>query len=434
MKTHMYLTQKLAVVGLTGIAASTLFLVGCNNGVAETQSTNTQSAAPTVQTALENAAPTNAALPMDESQPHSHDDGAESAELGVHARNTNLEVSMQPTTLAPNKMATWTLRVLDKKSGQPVKDFQVEMTKLMHLIVVKSDLSWFNHIHPTYKGNGVFTISAMVPRDGSYKLYADYTPKNGTQEVPQHAFNVGAVSSVSPSFVADKPDAKGWMTRTVVSHPEEQPDGIAGATYQVALMPMPVKLVSGQDVMLHFQVRDAKGRPVKDLQPYLGTMGHMVVLSGDTNIYLHVHPMGSDMKGMDMSGMDMKGIKMSFSGSQPKLQLAVMSSATTAKSQFQLVHEESKPAKSGSDVIFHTNFPKAGIYKAWGQFRHRDKIITAPFVLNVGQGAIKTAQSSTRSGGKTAQNVIYTCPMHPEVQSKKPGDCPKCGMALVPKA
>ena len=26
----------------------------------------------------------------------------------------------------------------------------------------------------------------------------------------------------------------------------------------------------------------------------------------------------------------------------------------------------------------------------------------------------------------------YTCPMHPEVVSDKPGNCPKCGMALVP--
>ena len=26
----------------------------------------------------------------------------------------------------------------------------------------------------------------------------------------------------------------------------------------------------------------------------------------------------------------------------------------------------------------------------------------------------------------------YTCPMHPEVISEKPGKCPKCGMNLVP--
>jgi hypothetical protein len=32
-----------------------------------------------------------------------------------------------------------------------------------------------------------------------------------------------------------------------------------------------------------------------------------------------------------------------------------------------------------------------------------------------------------------AQEKVYTCPMHPEVTSDKPGKCPKCGMNLVPK-
>jgi multidrug efflux pump subunit AcrA (membrane-fusion protein) len=31
---------------------------------------------------------------------------------------------------------------------------------------------------------------------------------------------------------------------------------------------------------------------------------------------------------------------------------------------------------------------------------------------------------------KLEKDVIYTCPMHPDVKSDKPGDCPKCGMAL----
>lgn len=30
-------------------------------------------------------------------------------------------------------------------------------------------------------------------------------------------------------------------------------------------------------------------------------------------------------------------------------------------------------------------------------------------------------------------NAIYTCPMHPEVRRKGPGNCPKCGMALEPE-
>jgi hypothetical protein len=38
-------------------------------------------------------------------------------------------------------------------------------------------------------------------------------------------------------------------------------------------------------------------------------------------------------------------------------------------------------------------------------------------------------------GGKAGKQpgTIYTCPMHPEVTSDKPGSCPKCGMRLVAK-
>lgn len=34
---------------------------------------------------------------------------------------------------------------------------------------------------------------------------------------------------------------------------------------------------------------------------------------------------------------------------------------------------------------------------------------------------------------KADAKEIYTCPMHPDVKSDKPGKCPKCGMKLVKK-
>ena len=38
----------------------------------------------------------------------------------------------------------------------------------------------------------------------------------------------------------------------------------------------------------------------------------------------------------------------------------------------------------------------------------------------------------TKSEKKEAVK-IYTCSMHPEVKSNKPGKCPKCGMDLIEK-
>ncbi|GGN45992.1 copper-translocating P-type ATPase [Novosphingobium indicum] len=34
---------------------------------------------------------------------------------------------------------------------------------------------------------------------------------------------------------------------------------------------------------------------------------------------------------------------------------------------------------------------------------------------------------------EASDHTIYTCPMHPEVRQEGPGDCPKCGMHLVPE-
>ena len=43
-------------------------------------------------------------------------------------------------------------------------------------------------------------------------------------------------------------------------------------------------------------------------------------------------------------------------------------------------------------------------------------------------------EHAERGGAATVLAGKYTCPMHPEVVSDKPGDCPECGMALEPMA
>jgi hypothetical protein len=47
--------------------------------------------------------------------------------------------------------------------------------------------------------------------------------------------------------------------------------------------------------------------------------------------------------------------------------------------------------------------------------------------------AAKNDREKSTVGESTPATAVYTCPMHPEVQSDKPGKCPKCGMTLVKK-
>lgn len=44
---------------------------------------------------------------------------------------------------------------------------------------------------------------------------------------------------------------------------------------------------------------------------------------------------------------------------------------------------------------------------------------------------VNSTQKNTALESKASEKVIYTCSMHPEIRSDKPGDCPKCGMELV---
>lgn len=41
--------------------------------------------------------------------------------------------------------------------------------------------------------------------------------------------------------------------------------------------------------------------------------------------------------------------------------------------------------------------------------------------------------ASAQSAGPAADSVVYTCPMHPQIVRDSPGNCPICGMKLVPK-
>ena len=55
-------------------------------------------------------------------------------------------------------------------------------------------------------------------------------------------------------------------------------------------------------------------------------------------------------------------------------------------------------------------------------------------IVGVGLGAFVGTLSKSSSKSMSVQKTVYQCPMHPEVISDKPGNCPICGMTLVKKS
>jgi len=50
-----------------------------------------------------------------------------------------------------------------------------------------------------------------------------------------------------------------------------------------------------------------------------------------------------------------------------------------------------------------------------------------------GKAPLPDSSAMTKDSSMKQTSAVYTCKMHPEVTSDKPGKCPKCGMDLVKK-
>lgn len=149
-----------------------------------------------------------------------------------------------------------------------VTRFAVRHDKRLHLIAVRDDFSGFRHVHPTMAADGTWSADLDLT-GGAHRLFADFQEEGAEVAVAQADLAVRGSGFSGP---APRPPA---LTRTTTV------DG-----YQVSLAG---DLVAGAGSELTLTVtRD--GRPVTDLEPYLGAYGHLVVLRGADKQYLHAHP------------------------------------------------------------------------------------------------------------------------------------------------
>jgi P-type Cu+ transporter len=193
---------------------------------------------------------------------------------------------------------------LKDKAGNPVDELEVNHEKLLHLIIVDEQLQKYYHVHPERTGKGEFTIENNLP-EGFYKAFIDIKPKNKAYEVEPVPFIIGNPSPVTHGH-------------------ELTPD----TTFRKSVDGETVKLnissfKAGEPVTLSFDLNQT------NLTPYLGAMGHIVILDEYGKQFLHVHP------------------------------------------------------ENGDKPIFKTKFAKPGIYKIWAEFKQNGKVRAFPFVIEM---------------------------------------------------
>lgn len=218
--------------------------------------------------------------------------------------------------------------------GSPVTAYDVEHEKQLHLIAVRRDFTGFQHVHPTLDpATGLWSVDLdLTP--GTWRVFTDF---KATGADP---LTLGTDLAVDGDYQPAAPAAEN-RTATV-------------GDYEVSLEG---DLTAAADAKLRLSV-SKDGAPVTDLEPYLGSYGHLVALREGDLAYLHVHPDGTPGDG------------------------------TT---------------EPGPEVVFYASVPSAGTYHLYLDFQHDGVVRTAAFTVTAGErsGAEPGATDMTPSESAT---------------------------------
>jgi hypothetical protein len=219
--------------------------------------------------------------------------------------------------------------------GHPELRYDIDMTKIMHMIVVSDDLVDFQHVHPVLHPDGHLTIDLHLAERGLYHIYLDGLPHGSSR----HVFRFDVPSETNA------PAAKRALHATGAS--------VAVGPYTVTIDPTSVPAGEIATIDVHIF---KNGRPANDLHPYLGVMAHGVFIGVNDLAYMHGHGMTADM--LDMNSANDCGDSM-------------MAAMTPMPPDLNI----------GNTFEFQVLAPSSQDYDFWMQFMGGKTLYTAPFLI-----------------------------------------------------
>lgn len=262
-------------------------------------------------------------------------EGMNSKPVAQSHRSYDLEVTSNTEGIKPKQPVNFSFKVKNDK-GEILKNYEVAHEKIMHFIVVRKDLQEFQHIHPEFnQSTGEFSVQVTFPTDGSYRVFPDFTPGDENPSkltvTLSKDINVGDLNKYTA------------QSATVDTTPTKTVDG-----YSIAYKLNPAQPKAQSDFNFTLSVTQ-NGKPVTDLQTYLGALGHSVILREGILDFIHAHAGEASSTGAMMDHGNM------------------MQNTST----------------KGPDINFSTSFPEPGIYKLFTQFQHQGKVVTTDYIINV---------------------------------------------------
>lgn len=239
---------------------------------------------------------------------------------------------LEPQNPAPETETTLIVELRDE-GGEPLTGLQIEHERLVHVIAVSEDLSYFTHIHPddfgtiteAMKKNAQFPVKIAFPKAGKYAIAANFL----------HEGHEGVVKGFVQ--VGESPES---LTLTKDFARTKQVEDIT-----VELKLDAGGLRSGEEAHLEYAMKDSSGKPIEDMTPYLGAPMHVAIWSFDLSYFQHTH---GEVPGYG--------------------------------------HDVPAGAKFGPLVDVHPMFPYPGLYKVISEFARGSKVYRASFVVEVAPG------------------------------------------------
>jgi Cu+-exporting ATPase len=227
----------------------------------------------------------------------------------------------------PGVPTTLTVTLTDAETGEPIDDLVRTHQVWSHLIVTRSDLGSFAHIHGEPTGEpGRLQVRTTLPTAGTYLVHTEFRRQGEMADVLDRTTITVPGSAPAPTPLT--------------------PGDVRSATRHGVTVRLDGDATVGETSDLELSFTDADtGAPVSGLRPYLGAAGHVVILRADGTRFAHAHAETTDSEGRPV---------------------------------FALPGE-----RFGPELELHTRFETPGTYRLWAQFRLADgSLITAPFAIH----------------------------------------------------